>query len=159
MNREQFEEMLNEMDPRERELVLAADDAYDALYSYQIEKAFGVTVVCNPGGDRTKISIDGVIMDHEQFAQWLLGKQLEKCGQELSESAPQDEYTKVREDLPTEIDLDELGLDYNASDREIRKAIKNYTGYFVAKDADLYVAGNTVYDIEYGRKASSSELD
>ena len=57
-----------------REAALAADDAMDAYYSYTLHRDFGVDVVCNPGGDRSLIQIDGVTMDQRQFAQWLQAK-------------------------------------------------------------------------------------
>lgn len=80
MNNLELNEMLAQMSQEERNLVLAADDALDAYYSYKLNKEYGVTVICNPDGDRTKISIDGVIMNHEEFANWLLEKQIEKYG-------------------------------------------------------------------------------
>ena len=39
------------MDPEERELAIAADDAADRLWAYRLGKEFGVEVVCNPDGD------------------------------------------------------------------------------------------------------------
>ena len=63
------------------------------------------------------------------------------------------------DELPDCISLEDLDLDEEFDDRDIRRAIKNYTGYFVARDCNFYVDDGMVYDIEYGRKASASELD
>ena len=102
MTREELEMMLGEMDPEERKLALAADDAADRLWAYRLRKEFGVEVVCNPDGDRTKVMIDGVVMDHEQFSEWYASKQLEKMTPGNDDEKP----TVLPTDL--EISYDEL---------------------------------------------------
>lgn len=70
-NTEQLKQYLDDLDETTRALMIAADDAYDALYGHLIEKEFGVHVECNPDGDRSKIAIDGEILDAEGFNEWL----------------------------------------------------------------------------------------
>lgn len=65
------------------------------------------------------------------------------------------------EGLPT---IAQMDLPLGASDREIRKALKNKYGYFVARDCDLKVNLHDngdlwIENISWGRKASPSELD
>ena len=116
MTREELEMMLSEMDPEERELALAADDAADRLWAYRLRKEFGVEVVCNPDGDRTKVMIDGVVMDHEQFSEWYASKQLEK----MTPGNDDEEPTVLPTDI--EISYDELSRSgYVAIHSDIKK--------------------------------------
>ena len=77
-NTERLKQYLDDLDETTRALMIAADDAYDALYGHLIEKEFGVHVECNPDGDRSKIAIDGEILDAEGFNEWLTNAQRKK---------------------------------------------------------------------------------
>lgn len=78
-NTERLKQYLDDLDETTRALMIAADDAYDALYGHLIEKEFGVHVECNPDGDRSKIAIDGEILDAEGFNEWLTNAQRKKA--------------------------------------------------------------------------------
>ncbi len=91
MNNQELQMLLESMDPAERELSLQADDALDRLYTYKLQREFGVAIECNPGGDRTKIKVNNVIMNQEEFASWLEQKQIEKYGLEDDEEYDEDE--------------------------------------------------------------------
>lgn len=77
-NTERLKQYLDDLDETTRALMIAVDDAYDALYGHLIEKEFGVHVECNPDGDRSKIAIDGEILDAEGFNEWLTNAQRKK---------------------------------------------------------------------------------
>ena len=77
-NTARLKQYLDDLDETTRALMIAADDAYDALYGHLIEKEFGVHVECNPDGDRSKIAIDGEILDAEGFNEWLTNAQRKK---------------------------------------------------------------------------------
>ena len=163
MTREELEMMLGEMDPEERELALAADDATDRLWAYKLRKEFGVEVVCNPDGDRTKIMIDGVVMDHEQFSEWYASKQLEKMT-----SGSDDEDTDEPTVLPTDLEIsyDELSRGgYVALPSDVKRYLRREFGYCLARNnnmtIDIQDDDETVYvhDIAWGRKLTTEELN
>lgn len=106
MTNEELQAKLNAMDPIERELTIAADDAQDALMAYKIGKKYGVEVVCNPDGDRTKVSIDGVVMNQEQFATWLMGKELEEYGRQMAEGATEGDEEDYEDEEDEEDDVE-----------------------------------------------------
>lgn len=164
MTKEQLDEMLASMDERERELTLAVDDAKDALMSYKLNKKYGVTVECNPGGDRTLIKIDGVVMNDEQFIKWLIGKELEEIGKQLQAGS------NDKEELPSELEISYDDLEeyttsiYGPGPTAVRKYLRKEYGYCLARGAELDFDFNdeenivTVSNITWGRKLSESEL-
>lgn len=157
MTREELEMMLGEMDPEERELALAADDAVDRLWAYRLRKEFGVEVVCNPDGDRTKVMIDGVVMDHEEFNIWYMGKQFEKI--------IDGEYNCLPTDL--EISYEELSNGgYVALPSDVKRYLRREFGYCLARDnsnmtIDIQDDDEMVYvhNIAWGRKLTTEELN
>ena len=164
MTKEQLDEILAGMDERERELTLAVDDAEDALMSYKLNKKYGVTVECNPGGDRTLIKIDGVVMDYEQFVKWSIGKELEELGKQMQD------VSNDEEELPSEVeisydDLEEYTTNtYGPGLSAVKKYLRKEYGYCLARGAELEYDFNdeddvvTVSNITWGRKLSESEL-
>ena len=167
MTKEELDEMLNGMDERERELTLAVDDAQDALMSYKLEKQYGVTVECNPGGDRTLIKIDGVVMNHAQFNQWLIGKELEAMGRDMQDVSDTEEEEV---ELPDEIEISYDDLmeysdnAYGPGPSAVKKYLRKEYGYCLARGAELEYDFNdsegtvNVSNITWGRKLSESEL-
>ena len=162
MTREELEMMLNEMDPEERELVIAADDAADRLWAYRLRKEFGVEVVCNPDGDRTKVMIDGVVMDHEQFSEWYASKQLEKI---LNSN---DDEDNCEECLPTELEISYEELSnggYVALPSDIKRYLRKEFGYCLARDNNMTIDIQDddemvyVHNIAWGRKLTTEELN
>ena len=157
MTREELEMMLNEMDPEERELAIAADDAADRLWAYRLRKEFGVEVVCNPDGDRTKVMIDGVVMDHEEFNIWYMGKQFEK----IIDGG----YNCLPTDL--EISYEELSNGgYVALPSDVKRYLRREFGYCLARDnsnmtIDIQDDDEMVYvhNIAWGRKLTTEELN
>ena len=158
MTREELEMMLNEMDPEERELALAADDAADRLWAYRLRKELGVQeVVCNPDGDRTKVMIDGVVMDHEEFNIWYMGKQFEK----IIDGG----YNCLPTDL--EISYEELSNGgYVALPSDVKRYLRREFGYCLARDnsnmtIDIQDDDEMVYvhNIAWGRKLTTEELN
>lgn len=159
MTKEELEMMLGEMDPEERELALAADDAADRLWAYKLRKEFGVEVVCNPDGDRTKVMIDGVVMDHEEFNIWYMGKQFEKII---------DEEYNCEECLPTELEIsyDELSRGgYVALPSDVKRYLRREFGYCLARDNNMTIDIQDddemvyVHNIAWGRKLTTEELN
>ena len=162
MTREELEMMLNEMDPEERELAIAADDAADRLWAYKLRKEFGVEVVCNPDGDRTKVMIDGVVMDHEQFSEWYASKQLEKI---LNSN---DDEDNCEECLPTELEISYEELSnggYVALPSDIKRYLRKEFGYCLARDNNMTIDIQDddemvyVHNIAWGRKLTTEELN
>ena len=161
MTREELEMMLSEMDPEERELALAADDAADRLWAYRLRKEFGVQeVVCNPDGDRTKVMIDGVVMDHEQFSEWYASKQLEKMALGNDDEEP----TVLPTDL--EISYDELSNGgYVALPSDVKRYLRREFGYCLARDNNMTIDIQDddemvyVHNIAWGRKLTTEELN
>lgn len=162
MTREELEMMLGEMDPEERELAIAADDAADRLWAYRLRKEFGVEVVCNPDGDRTKVMIDGVVMDHEQFNEWYTGKQLEKI---LNSN---DDEDNCEECLPTELEIsyDELSNGgYVALPSDVKRYLRREFGYCLARNNNMTIDIQDddemvyVHNIAWGRKLTTEELN
>jgi len=164
MTKQELDEMLAGMDERERELTLAVDDAQDALMAYKLEKKYGVTVECNPDGDRTLIKIDGVVMNHAQFAQWLMGKELEAMGRGMQNvSTPEVE-------LPSEVEISYDDLEeysdnsYGPGVKAVKTYLRKEYGYCLARGAELEYDFNdedrvvSVSNITWGRKLSESEL-
>lgn len=157
MTREELEMMLNEMDPEERELALAADDAADRLWAYKLRKEFGVQeVVCNPDGDRTKVMIDGVVMDHEEFNIWYMGKQFEK----IIDGG----YNCLPTDL--EISYEELSNGgYVALPSDVKRYLRREFGYCLARDNNMTIDIQDddemvyVHNIAWGRKLTTEELN
>lgn len=156
MTREELEMMLNEMDPEERELAIAADDAADRLWAYRLRKEFGVEVVCNPDGDRTKVMIDGVVMDHEEFNIWYMGKQFEK----IIDGG----YNCLPTDL--EISYEELSNGgYVALPSDIKRYLRKEFGYCLARDNNMTIDIQDddemvyVHNIAWGRKLTTEELN
>lgn len=156
MTREELEMMLNEMDPEERELTLAADDAADRLWAYKLRKEFGVEVVCNPDGDRTKVMIDGVVMDHEEFNIWYMGKQFEK----IIDGG----YNCLPTDL--EISYEELSRGgYVALPSDVKRYLRKEFGYCLARDNNMTIDIQDddemvyVHNIAWGRKLTTEELN
>ena len=156
MTREELEMMLNEMDPEERELALAADDAADRLWAYRLRKEFGVEVVCNPDGDRTKVMIDGVVMDHEEFNIWYMGKQFEK----IIDGG----YNCLPTDL--EISYEELSNGgYVALPSDVKRYLRREFGYCLARDNNMTIDIQDddemvyVHNIAWGRKLTTEELN
>ena len=156
MTREELEMMLNEMDPEERELALAADDAADRLWAYRLRKEFGVEVVCNPDGDRTKVMIDGVVMDHEEFNIWYMGKQFEK----IIDGG----YNCLPTDL--EISYEELSNGgYVALPSDVKRYLRKEFGYCLARDNNMTIDIQDddemvyVHNIAWGRKLTTEELN
>lgn len=164
MTKEQLDEMLAGMDERERELTLAVDDAKDALMAYKLGKKYGVTVECNPGGDRTLIKIDGVVMNYEQYCQWLMGKELEAMGRNMQNVSTEEE------ELPSELEISYDDLEeytdntYGPGPTAVKKYLRKEYGYCLARGAELEYDFNdeenvvTVSNITWGRKLSESEL-
>lgn len=160
MTREELEMMLGEMDPEERELALAADDAADRLWAYKLRKEFGVEVVCNPDGDRTKIMIDGVVMDQEQFSEWYASKQLEKMTLDNDDEEP----TVLPTDL--EISYEELSNGgYVALPSDVKRYLRREFGYCLARDNNMTIDIQDddemvyVHNIAWGRKLTTEELN
>ena len=160
MTREELEMMLGEMDPEERELAIAADDAADRLWAYKLRKEFGVEVVCNPDGDRTKVMIDGVVMDQEQFSEWYASKQLEK----ILNSNDDEEPTVLPTDL--EISYDELSRGgYVALPSDVKRYLRREFGYCLARDNNMTIDIQDddemvyVHNIAWGRKLTTEELN
>ena len=162
MTREELEMMLGEMDPEERELAIAADDAADRLWAYKLRKEFGVEVVCNPDGDRTKVMIDGVVMDHEQFSEWYASKQLEKI---LNRN---DDEDNCEECLPTDLEIsyDELSRGgYVALPSDVKRYLRREFGYCLARDNNMTIDIQDddemvyVHNIAWGRKLTTEELN
>ena len=162
MTREELEMMLGEMDPEERELAIAADDAADRLWAYKLRKEFGVEVVCNPDGDRTKVMIDGVVMDHEQFSEWYASKQLEKI---LNRN---DDEDNCEECLPTDLEIsyDELSNGgYVALPSDVKRYLRREFGYCLARDNNMTIDIQDddemvyVHNIAWGRKLTTEELN
>ena len=160
MTREELEMMLGEMDPEERELALAADDAADRLWAYKLRKEFGVEVVCNPDGDRTKVMIDGVVMDHEQFSEWYASKQLEKILNRNDDEEP----TVLPTDL--EISYEELSNGgYVALPSDVKRYLRKEFGYCLARDNNMTIDIQDddemvyVHNIAWGRKLTTEELN
>ena len=162
MTREELEMMLGEMDPEERELAIAADDAADRLWAYRLRKEFGVEVVCNPDGDRTKVMIDGVVMDHEQFSEWYASKQLEKI---LNRN---DDEDNCEECLPTDLEIsyDELSNGgYVALPSDVKRYLRREFGYCLARDNNMTIDIQDddemvyVHNIAWGRKLTTEELN
>lgn len=156
MTREELEMMLSEMDPEERELALAADDAADRLWAYRLRKEFGVEVVCNPDGDRTKVMIDGVVMDHEEFNIWYMGKQFEK----IIDGG----YNCLPTDL--EISYEELSNGgYVALPSDVKRYLRREFGYCLARDNNMTIDIQDddemvyVHNIAWGRKLTTEELN
>lgn len=156
MTREELEMMLSEMDPEERELALAADDAADRLWAYRLGKEFGVEVVCNPDGDRTKVMIDGVVMDHEEFNIWYMGKQFEK----IIDGG----YNCLPTDL--EISYEELSNGgYVALPSDVKRYLRREFGYCLARDNNMTIDIQDddemvyVHNIAWGRKLTTEELN
>ena len=157
MTREELEMMLGEMDPEERELALAADDAADRLWAYRLRKEFGVQeVVCNPDGDRTKVMIDGVVMDHEEFNIWYMGKQFEK----IIDGG----YNCLPTDL--EISYEELSNGgYVALPSDVKRYLRREFGYCLARDNNMTIDIQDddemvyVHNIAWGRKLTTEELN
>lgn len=162
MTREELEMMLGEMDPEERELAIAADDAADRLWAYKLRKEFGVQeVVCNPDGDRTKVMIDGVVMDQEQFNEWYASKQLEKMTPDNDDEEP----TVLPTDL--EISYEELSRGgYVALPSDVKRYLRREFGYCLARDnsnmtIDIQDDDEMVYvhNIAWSRKLTTEELN
>ena len=160
MTREELEMMLGEMDAEERELAIAADDAADRLWAYRLRKEFGVEVVCNPDGDRTKVMIDGVVMDHEQFSEWYASKQLEK----ILNSNDDEEPTVLPTDL--EISYEELSNGgYVALPSDVKRYLRREFGYCLARDNNMTIDIQDddemvyVHNIAWGRKLTTEELN
>ena len=162
MTREELEMMLNEMDPEERELAIAADDAADRLWAYRLRKEFGVEVVCNPDGDRTKVMIDDVVMDHEQFNEWYTSKQLEKI---LNSN---DDEDNCEECLPTDLEIsyDELSRGgYVALPSDVKRYLRREFGYCLARNNNMTIDIQDddemvyVHNIAWGRKLTTEELN
>lgn len=162
MTREELEMMLGEMDPEERELAIAADDAADRLWAYKLRKELGVEVVCNPDGDRTKVMIDGVVMDHEQFSEWYASKQLEKI---LNSN---DDEDNCEECLPTDLEIsyDELSRGgYVALPSDVKRYLRREFGYCLARDNNMTIDIQDddemvyVHNIAWGRKLTTEELN
>lgn len=156
MTREELEMMLSEMDPEERELAIAADDAADRLWAYRLRKEFGVEVVCNPDGDRTKVMIDGVVMDHEEFNIWYMGKQFEK----IIDGG----YNCLPTDL--EISYEELSNGgYVALPSDVKRYLRREFGYCLARDNNMTIDIQDddemvyVHNIAWGRKLTTEELN
>lgn len=80
------------------------------------------------------------------------------------ETSSEERTVCYESDSTDEIDLydieDELGieLDESSSQRELKKAIKNYTHRFVARGCHPYVEDGAIKGIRYGRRASRLEL-
>ena len=163
MTREELEMMLGEMDPEERELAIAADDAADRLWAYRLRKELGVQeVVCNPDGDRTKVMIDGVVMDQEQFSEWYASKQLEKI---LNRN---DDEDNCEECLPTDLEIsyDELSRGgYVALPSDVKRYLRREFGYCLARDNNMTIDIQDddemvyVHNIAWGRKLTTEELN
>ena len=161
MTREELEMMLSEMDPEERELALAADDAVDRLWAYRLRKELGVQeVVCNPDGDRTKVMIDGVVTDQEQFSEWYASKQLEK----MTPGNDDEEPTVLPTDL--EISYDELSRGgYVALPSDVKRYLRREFGYCLARDNNMTIDIQDddemvyVHNIAWGRKLTTEELN
>lgn len=162
MTREELEMMLNEMDSEERELAIAADDAADRLWAYKLRKEFGVEVVCNPDGDRTKVMIDGVVMDHEQFSEWYASKQLEKM------TLGNDDEDNCEECLPTDLEIsyEELSRGgYVALPSDVKRYLRREFGYCLARDNNMTIDIQDddemvyVHNIAWGRKLTTEELN
>lgn len=156
MTREELEMMLGEMGPEERELAIAADDAADRLWAYRLRKEFGVEVVCNPDGDRTKVMIDGVVMDHEEFNIWYMGKQFEK----IIDGG----YNCLPTDL--EISYEELSNGgYVALPSDVKRYLRREFGYCLARDNNMTIDIQDddemvyVHNIAWGRKLTTEELN
>lgn len=156
MTREELEMMLGEMDPEERELAIAADDAADRLWAYRLRKELGVEVVCNPDGDRTKVMIDGVVMDHEEFNIWYMGKQFEK----IIDGG----YNCLPTDL--EISYEELSNGgYVALPSDVKRYLRREFGYCLARDNNMTIDIQDddemvyVHNIAWGRKLTTEELN
>ena len=160
MNNEDLQNILNEMDPTERELTLKADDALDALYSYKLTKEYGVDVVCNPNGDRTKIAIDGVVMNQEEFYQWLCDKEDETDEEDYDYE--DDEYVD-----PTHVPYlnDDGDLCYEFAKMYIEAYVRAMSGKYLAKGAHLEWTNDDenqeyiVMNAEYGRSMSDAEFE
>lgn len=161
------------------EAMKALDDAMDAMMVIHLKKEFGVEAVCNPDGDRSKIKIDGVIMDKEEFAVWYIARKFEQLANSLDEVIDKNETSKEeknvdkdrkcekcdksevapREDLPSTIEIDYCDL-YDAYDEaEIYDFIRDLEGRYLSGkhpypdidwDDDNEVI--TVSNIHWGRK-------
>lgn len=157
MNRTELENMLNEMSAEEREAALAVDDAMDRYFSIQLQKKYGVRVVCNPDGDRTKIMIDDVVMDQEQFAAWLM---VREAGRVISEAAQRPEIEAPAadvEELPGDLKIpyDEL----NQVDAEgVKTWLRGVYGHYLKKGTEpsmMWDDDNNeviVSNIQWGRR-------
>lgn len=174
MTREELETMLNEMDPEERELALAADDAADRLWSYRLKKEYGVQeVICNPDDDRTKIMLDGVVMDQEQFEEWLANKEMEKIQSRLNLNNSDSDNSAndlTEATLPNylEVTYEELqskGYTRAPLPSDIKKYLRRAYGHCLARDNNMTINiqddDRVVYidNIEWGRKLTNEELD
>lgn len=156
MSNEDLQNAINEMDPTEKELTLRADDALDALYSYKLTKEYGVNVVCNPDGDRTKIAIDGVVMNQEEFYQWLRNK----------EAAVEEDVDEECVD-PMHVPYlnDDGDLCYEFTKMYIEAYIRAMSGKYLAKGSQLAWTNDdarheyVVTNVEYGRSMSDAELE
>lgn len=71
---DQINQELENMDPEEREALLALDAAADRYMIIKLRNAYGVEIRTIPN-DRHHILVDGVRMGYEEFAEWLWTKQ------------------------------------------------------------------------------------
>ena len=123
---------------------------------------FGVEVVCNPDGDRTKVMIDGVVMDHEQFSEWYASKQLEKM------TLGNDDEDNCEECLPTDLEIsyEELSRGgYVALPSDVKRYLRREFGYCLARDNNMTIDIQDddemvyVHNIAWGRKLTTEELN
>lgn len=90
--KQEREEKLNAMTPEEREATLALESAVDNYLIMMLKQKYNVNAELIPN-DPNHIKIDGVVMGHNEFAGWLLDKQME-----LEESDDDSEKESTRED-------------------------------------------------------------
>lgn len=152
---------LDGLDEEERALTLAADDALDNLCAHYLSKKYDVEVVCNPGGDRSKIQIDGIVMDMESFMSWLMlvQQQNDKAATEEETLAHTTPATPTVTSLPTEVEIPFSEIPYGEYE-EISPYLRNtYDHYLSGKEwpnrrvtADCDRGVYVVTDIKWGRK-------
>lgn len=149
------------------EVKVALDHAMDLICSTLVANKYGVTVECNPNGDRNLIKIDGQLMNHYEFNNWIMEKEAE-ANAPKQDTNINPETGEVLEETPVTysqgMTIPVISFDGHLTDRVVRREVKYCTGYFVAADSNHtseYDEENNltiVHNVTLGRKASASEL-
>lgn len=147
------------------DLFVAIDDSLDVMFGKLIEAKYGVEVIPNVDGDRSKISIDGQVMNQIQFANWLAEKESEEDQPEYEDEEDDGPTNRLRfeEQLPETLLVNTGGcIDISVLKTWLRKQYGHCLARGCDLDAEPTGSGQGIWkvtNITWGRKLTQAERD